>query len=146
MLIYRARTRQYFRHRQKQGYPFRTPVVPSLNDPKGHVPPTFQRSFQKTVVNGKQLWSRFPAHEGKFSLFPSSSPKGRATISFQCLQTNTSQISSFLTCSLSTFFNTRRKYWTNTEKNLRNTQTFHLTRRKYKDRTFRIKKLSRSTP
>ena len=87
----------------------RCPVVPSWSDPKRHVPLTFQRSFQKTIVNGKQPQSRFPAHEGKFSLFPSSSPKRIPTISFQCLQTNTSQIAGFLTCSLSTFLNTRRK-------------------------------------
>ena len=104
----------------------RCPVVPSWRDPKRHVPLTFQRSFQKTIVNGKQPQSRFPAHEGKFSLFPSSSPKRRPTIFFQ---TNTSKIAGFLTCSLSTSFNTRRKCWTNTEKDLRNTQTFHLTSR-----------------
>ena len=102
------------------------PVVPSWSNPKRHVPLTFQKSFQKTIVNGKQPRSRFPAHEGKFSLFHSSSPKGRPTISLQCLQTNTSEIG-FLTCSLSKFFNTRRKYWTSTEKDLGNTQTFHLT-------------------
>ena len=36
------------------------------------------------------------------SLFPSSSPKGvfLPTVFFQCLQTNTSQIAGFLTCSL----------------------------------------------
>ena len=92
---------------------FRCPIVSSWGDPKRHVPLTFQRSFQKTIVNGKQPQSRFPAaHAGKFSLFPSSSPNRRPTISFQCLQTDTSQIGGFVTCSLSTFFNTWRNYWT----------------------------------
>lgn len=83
----------------------------------------------KTIVNGKQPQSRFPVHEGKFSLFPSSSPKGRPTISFQCLQTNTSQVASFLTYSLSTIFKTRRKYWTKYRKGSWTNQTFHLTSR-----------------
>ena len=41
-----------------------------------HVLLTFQRSFQKTIVNCRQLQSRFPAHKGKFSLSSFSSPKG----------------------------------------------------------------------
>ena len=47
---------------------------------------SLSRYFQQTLhtVNGKQPQSRFPAHQGKFSLFPSSSPRGRPTISFQC--------------------------------------------------------------
>ena len=55
------------------------------------------------------------------SLFPSSSPKGvfLPRICFQCWQTNTTQIAGFLTCSLSIFFNSRRKYWINTEIYLR---------------------------
>ena len=81
---------------------FRCPVVSSWGDPKRQVPLTFQRSFQKIIVNGKQPQSRFPAAlERKFSLFPSSSPNRRPIISFQCLQTNTSQIGGFVTCSLS---------------------------------------------
>ena len=60
-------------------------------------------------------------NEGRFSLFPSSSPKGRPSISFQCLQnkhmTNCRFSNLFV---IHTFFNTRRKYCANTEKDLRN--------------------------
>ena len=92
------------------------------------------------MVNNSSLV--FPPMKGNFPCFPLVHPKeDLLLISFQCLQTNISQIAGFLTCSLSTFFNTRRKYWTITEKDLRNTQTFHLTSREYKDRTFPIKKL-----
>ena len=37
----------------------RCPVVPCWSDPKRHVALTFQRSFQKTIVNGKQPQYRF---------------------------------------------------------------------------------------
>ena len=118
-------------YREKQGLPFAdVPLFPAGATQKGMFHSLFKGVFRKllSMVNNRSLVFR-----------PSSSPKGRPTISFQCLQTNTSQIAGFLTCSLSTFFNTRRKYWTNTEKDLRNTQTFHLTSWLKKDRTFPIK-------
>ena len=84
MPIYRARSGARTRSRTRQYFPF---------------PPV----STKTIINLK----------GNFSCFLySSSPKWRPIIAFQCLQTNTPQIAGFLTCSLFTFFNTRRKYWT----------------------------------
>jgi len=63
-------------------------------------------------------------NEGKFSLFPSRSPKGKPSISFQCLQNKHISNCRFsnLFVIYPDFFNTRRKYCTNTENDLRNAQ------------------------
>ena len=102
MPIYRARsgarTRARTRSRTRQYFPFLPVSTKTINNMNGNFP----------------------------CFLYSSSTKGRPIIAFQCLQTK-SQIAGFLTCSLFTFFNTRQKYWTPTEKDLRNTQTSHLT-------------------
>ena len=123
-------TRQYF-------------AFPPFSTPTSHV--TYKKITEgKLAVAFLSVWGVFAFLQNVSSsfkgirlnkkwreIFPLSlywvCPK-EVLLSFKCLQINTSQIAGFLTCSLSTFFNTRRKHWTNTEKDIwKGTQTFHLT-------------------
>ena len=54
------------------------PLFPAGATQKGMFHSLFKGVFRKLLsTSGKQPQSRFPTHEGKFSLLPSSSPKGR---------------------------------------------------------------------
>ena len=80
------------------------PLFPAGATQKGMFHSLFKGVFRKLLsTSGKQPQSRFPTHEGKFSLFPSSSPKGRPWLYLLSMFAN----KHITKC--------RRKYWTSRE-------------------------------